>query len=290
MATKTDRNTGIPILMGTVLVLGICLFSAGCLSASPDTGGDALNGTDTKPDRAPLLNGTEWQLKSYDNGTAGLVSVTEGSPVTLIFDEDGGIAGSAGINNYFASYETDGETLSFGLIGSTLMAGSGPLMIQESTFLNLLGETASFSMGGDELKLSDADGTVLLVFEKAQPPAPEPLTGTTWMLTSYTTGNDSVSSVIAGTEISLIVDEDGGVSGSAGCNSYFASYETDGTALSFGPVGATKMFCDEPEGTMVQETTYLNLLEAAAGYGIEGDILTVQDASEKTILTFTAAE
>jgi len=409
MVTKNDRKTGLSFLIGTAFVLGICLFSAGCLSASPDTDGD-INGTDNKTDRAPILDETDWQLKSYDNGTDGMVSVIEGSEITLTFDdegriagsagvnryfasyetdgeklsfglagstmmagpedammqeniylkllnetasfsgvgdelelhdsdgnvllvfekipsitgeslkdtkwvldsynngneaivsvitgteitlefdEEGGIAGSAGVNRYFASYETDGEKLSFGLAGSTMMAGPEDAMTQETTYLKLLNETASFSGVGDELKLYDSDGTVLLVFKKAVPPTPESLTGTTWVLDSYNNGNEAIVSVIAGTNVTLTLDEDGGISGSAGCNNYFASYETDGNALTFGSIGSTEMFCDDPEGTMDQETTYLKLLDTAAGYEIEGDSLTVQDSTDTTILTFTAAE
>ena len=290
MATKNERKTGISFLIGTTLVLGICLFSAGCLSASPDMSGDATDGTDTKTDRAPGLNGTHWLLTSYDNGTEGMVSVIEGLYITLEFDEEGRIAGFAGVNRYFASYEATGDSLSFGVTGSTMMAGTEDAMIQESKYLKLLNETASFSGVGDELKLYDSGGTVQLVFKKAMPPAPESLTGTTWVLDSYNNGNEAIVSVIAGTEISLTLDEDGGIAGFAGCNNYFASYETDGNSLSFWPVGATEMFCDEPEGTMYQEIVYLNLLDTAAGYLIEEDSLTLQDSSGKTILTFIAAE
>lgn len=281
MATKNNRKTGVSILIGTALVLGICLFCAGCLSTSPD-------GTDTKTDRAPVLNGTNWYLESYDNGTNGIVSVIPGTEITLEFDEDGGVAGFAGVNRYFASYEADGDTLTFGIAGSTMMAGPEDAMMQENTYLRLLNATASFSIEEDELNLCDSDGNVLLVFERAVPSAPVPLTGTTWVLTSYNNGDEAVVSVIAGTEITLNLDEDGGITGSAGCNRYFASYETDGNALSFGMIGATEKFCDEPEGTMAQETTYLDLLNTTAGYVIEGDSLTTQNSSGKTVLTFTA--
>jgi heat shock protein HslJ len=394
MATTNNRKTGISILMGSMLVLGICLLSAGCLSESSDSDAGALKGT-------------EWQLKSYDNGAAGAVSVIGGSTITLIFGEDGRIAGSAGVNTYFASYEANGYTLSFGDVGTTRMAGPAPLMAQESmylkllsetatfsvekgelkllnadgtvlltfekippvtaeslkgsdwvlrsyndnaaivsvitgteitlsfdekggvagsagvnryfasyeakgnaltfgeagttlmagpadamqqeaTFLKLLGETATFSGAGDELKLLNADGTVILVFARVVPAASESLTGTTWILDSYHE-NEAVVSVITGTEISLSLDKDGKISGLAGCNNYFGAYETDGAALSFKQVGATLMYCDEPEGLMAQETTYLSLLETAASYGITEDQLTVKNASGAVILTFTAA-
>ncbi len=121
------------------------------------------------------------------------------------------------------------------------------------------------------------------------PPAPESLTGTTWVLDLYDGGKGAIVSVITGTEISLTLNKEGEISGSAGCNNYFGSYETDGAALTFGTVGATLMFCEEPKGTMEQETTYMNLLEKGTGYGIEGDRLAVQDASGKIILIFTAA-
>ena len=168
------------------------------------------------------------------------------------------------------------------------MAGPADAMQQEATFLKLLGETATFSGAGDELKLLNADGTVILVFARVVPAASESLTGTTWILDSYHE-NEAVVSVITGTEISLSLDKDGKISGLAGCNNYFGAYETDGAALSFKQVGATLMYCDEPEGLMAQETTYLSLLETAASYGITEDQLTVKNASGAVILTFTAA-
>ena len=289
MATKNNRKTDLSILIGTALLLGICLFSAGCLSASPDADGGAPDGADATTDRAPLVNEEGWQLKSYDDGTDEMAVVTEGTEITLKFDVDGGIAGNAGINNYFASYEADGDAL-FGVVGSTMMAGPEDAMMQETTYLTLLNETASFSLEGDELTLYDSDGNALLVFEKVVPPAPMPLTGTTWTLDSYNNGNEAVISVITGTEITLTLDEDGEIAGSAGCNMYFASYEAGDNAISFGIVGATEVYCDEPVGTMAQEAIYFRLLESAAGYDIEGDSLTIQDSSGETILTFTAAK
>ena len=237
---------------------------------------------------ADSLKGSDWVLQSYNDNNA-IVSVIAGTEITLSFDEEGRIAGSAGVNSYFTSYEVSGNALTFGTIGTTMMAGPEDAMKQESTFLKLLSETTAFSGVGDELKLWDADETVILVFTKVVPPAPESLTGTTWILDSYNGGNGAIVSVITGTEISLSLNKDNEISGSAGCNTYFGSYETDGAALSFGMIGATLMFCDEPKGTMEQETAYLNLLEIAAYYGITGDQLVVEDAEGTVILTFTAA-
>ncbi|MEA2035057.1 MAG: META domain-containing protein [Euryarchaeota archaeon] len=297
MVKKNNQKTGIPLLFGTAIVLAVCLICAGCISAPPDTDGnnqnESINETTEVPTlpTLPTLSGTEWQLISYDNGTKEMVSVIKGTEITLEFDQDGRITGSAGINRYFAPYEINDDKLSFGLIGSTLMAGPGPVMNQESTYLKLLNSTASFGAKEEEkLTFFDPDGKAILVFEKAQPPAQKPLAGTKWVLNSYNDGNEAIVSVIAGTEINLTFNEEGGISGSAGCNSYFSSYETDGDTLSFGLIGSTKMFCNEPNGIMEQEGTYLKLLESAAGCRIEGDHLTIQDSSDKTILTFIAEE
>jgi heat shock protein HslJ len=46
--------------------------------------------------------------------------------------------------------------------------------------------------------------------------------------------------------------EDGQVSGTAGCNNHFASYEADAEAdsITMGEVGSTMITCAEPEGIM----------------------------------------
>lgn len=285
MGTKITSKTGISLLLGTAIVLGACLFCAGCLSASPDA--DVGDGSGNETRTVTALPGTAWVLTAFANGSNGMTSLIEETEITLVFDEDGSIAGSAGLNNYFTTYETEADALTFGPCGTTLMAGPEDVMNQESTYLALLAETASFGIDGDELHLFNADGEEILVFVKAPEPIDVSLTGTTWVLESYLGGSDAVSSVIAGTTITLVFDEDGGIAGSAGCNNYFASYEADANTLTVGPVGATKMFCDDPVGTMNQENAYLSLLASVTGYTIGGEHLTLEDEAGTPLLTFT---
>ena len=97
-----------------------------------------------------------------------------------------------------------------------------------------------------------------------------------WVLQSYgEPGN--LTYVIADTEITAeFVSSEGTVKGSAGCNSYFGSYEVEGSQLSIpGPIGATEMYCAEPEGVMDQEQEYLATLQLAESYEINGDELTI---------------
>jgi heat shock protein HslJ len=90
---------------------------------------------------------------------------------------------------------------------------------------------------------------------------------------------------LSGTTVTLDFGDDRRITGSAGCNRYFASYEMKGTAITIGPAGSTMMYCDTP-GVMDQESTYLALLSQAMTFTIEGDRLTVSDAKGTTILTF----
>jgi len=113
------------------------------------------------------------------------------------------------------------------------------------------------------------------------------LEDTKWVLQSYgETGN--LTDVLASTEITAeFVSSEGTVKGSAGCNSYFGSYEVKGSKLSIpGPIGATEMYCMEPEGVMDQEQEYLNTLQLAESYEIDGDELIINCGSQ--ILIYSA--
>lgn len=78
---------------------------------------------------------------------------------------------------------------------------------------------------------------------------------------------------------------DGRVTGSGGCNQYFAAYQTSGSTLSLGPIGSTKRACAD-EARNRAEVAYLEALGKVASYAIEGNVLTLRDASGATLLEF----
>jgi heat shock protein HslJ len=94
--------------------------------------------------------------------------------------------------------------------------------------------------------------------------------------------------LIAGTKIDAVFTENGSVSGSAGCNSYFAAYTANGTSLFLGPVGSTKKYCGEPGGIMGQEQSFLSLLSRAYRYKIDGGQLELVDSEGNGLLWFGA--
>jgi heat shock protein HslJ len=81
---------------------------------------------------AAELEGVTWQLIAYtdQNGMLSMFGVE--STITL---QDGEAGGLAGCNMFFAPYTLDGDQLTFGPAGSTMMACEERAMAQEQTFL-----------------------------------------------------------------------------------------------------------------------------------------------------------
>lgn len=83
--------------------------------------------------------------------------------ITLVFDNNGKVAGCAGVNRYFSGkpvLEKDGD-IDFDMMGSTMMAGPG--MQYESLFLKTLDEADDFAIIDGKLYLYD-DNNVIAVF------------------------------------------------------------------------------------------------------------------------------
>jgi heat shock protein HslJ len=122
-----------------------------------------------------------------------------------------------------------------------------------------------------------------------EPAATEPaeLAGTSWMLESIGMPDDP-QPVLEDSEITLLFDEqDGTLAGNAGCNQYQGSYERDGDQLNVGALISTRMACAEPEGVMLQEREYLDALQSAESYQVQGEQLTITYAND-SILRFRA--
>jgi heat shock protein HslJ len=101
----------------------------------------------------------------------------------------------------------------------------------------------------------------------------ESLEGETWIASELNTGS-GLSEPLPGTVLTARFD-DGSVTGSAGCNSYFAGYVLDGDSIEIGAIGATRAFCGDPDGVMDQEFNYLAVLEAVDRYERDEDRLTL---------------
>ena len=114
------------------------------------------------------------------------------------------------------------------------------------------------------------------------------LEDTEWFLRSYGE-QDNLENIIEGTKITATFNSaTGEVSGSAGCNTFFARYEVTGSTLSIFEMAYTEMACLSPEGVMQQEQEFLSILANAQSFQADDTTLTILYSGGQQ-LYFTAA-
>jgi heat shock protein HslJ len=113
---------------------------------------------------------------------------------------------------------------------------------------------------------------LLLCHPALAAPASPPLAGTVWVLARYGQPGH-LTPALPGREVTVVFGDQGRLTGSAGCNSYFAGFKTEGNRMAVTAAGATKMFCGDPPGLMVQENQYLIALSSVERYKIKGNKL-----------------
>lgn len=113
------------------------------------------------------VEGRSWVVRSL-GGSGSSVAPIDGTVISATF-EDGTVSGIAGCNNYFAGYELDGDSITVGPAGSTLMFCGEPegVMEQEQAYLALLQSADSVDVDGDTLTLSSG-GSVVLTYAEAE--------------------------------------------------------------------------------------------------------------------------
>lgn len=84
----------------------------------------------------------------------------------------------------------------------------------------------------------------------------------------------------------IFVEEENRVSGYAGCNNYFATYDLRGSELTFGNAGATRMMCAD----MSVEDVFLKKLNEIAYYKMVKSELHLFDAKDKLIMLAIAEQ
>ena len=94
---------------------------------------------------------TESSLSSQDLTTLGITAD--------FFAEQ--MSGQGPVNNYFTDYTVEGESIEFGEIGQTMMAGEPAMMEAESAYFELLGTVTTFELTGDTLVLKAGEEEVL---------------------------------------------------------------------------------------------------------------------------------
>ncbi len=136
----------------------------------------------------------------------------------------------------------------------------------------------TFSLTDGELveDSSDVEGTLSL----------ETIASTEWVLSKFSFEEEAPDEP----RVTFVVDAaEGRVSGSGGCNNYFASIEaSEAGSLTLGVIGSTQMACPEPVSEI--ESRFLESLAGVTGYGFYFGqlVLDYQNGENPGTLFFTA--
>jgi heat shock protein HslJ len=107
-----------------------------------------------------------------------------------------------------------------------------------------------------------------------------------WILTTMAIQNGRTL-LVPTTEITLVFNPDGNLTGYSGCNNYFASYTLTGAMTEFGngirvgPIASTKKYC-EIYGP--QEATYLQVLQDTKAYTVNLNQLSLTDKDQNVLV------
>jgi heat shock protein HslJ len=107
----------------------------------------------------------DWKLVSYGSPSKLTPAVAD-VDTSLVFDKEGKVSGSVGCNSFGGDYKVDGTKITFESVVSTLMFCEGPVGDQETTTLNVLAGEATFALDGNNLTITSADGSSVIVLAK----------------------------------------------------------------------------------------------------------------------------
>ncbi len=246
-----------------LLALPFALLAAACGS----------DGGDMPTDQA-------WQLSEIAGSDGTMTALTTDSTPTLVFEDDRA-AGNASCNQYSGSFELDGSSITFGLLVSTQMFCANPgVMEQEAAYLVALQSVDTWAIDGGSLTLS-AGGSLVLRYAAIS----QDLAGTSWDLIAYNNGTGGFQSTVIDVPVTAVFADDGTLSGTAGCNNYGTTWETDDGSIEIGPASSTAMACAN-EQTMTQEARYLELLDLAKTYRVDAGSLEMFDAEGARVLQY----
>lgn len=136
----------------------------------------------TQPIDAPQLAGTSWTVTDYSQGPGMLTNIWK-TEVTISFAADGTVSGSAGCNDYGATWKVsggydefesgvpdpdDGQVLIIeGLSWTEMACEDEAIMEQEAEILDLLQRAGRWVLIRGNFNLRDAEGAFLFEAEPA---------------------------------------------------------------------------------------------------------------------------
>jgi len=242
------------IHVGRLLLLGLLLVS--CMTReSAGTGPDAVG-----------MEGIQWYLVEVA-GSAVSQMAGDKQPYILLDAAQKRASGFSGCNNFFSSYERDGESLKFGPVGATRMACPDLEMGLETEVSKALDQTRAWKIKDGELLFLD-DSKVLARFamhqENGSTEEEMKLSGPVWHWVQTLYNDDRKFTPADPANYTVQFREDGTISVRADCNQKGGIFSVSAgqKRLSIEITHSTMAAC--PEGSLEDE--FVRGLSAAAIY------------------------
>ena len=110
------------------------------------------------------LTGTNWVCTMYNNGRGGFQSVAASSTITALFEANGTLSGSGGVNQYHTTYTVTSDSISIAPPAATMIAGPPDVMNQEAAYFAALGRASTYAIEGSTMTLRAPDGAAMVAY------------------------------------------------------------------------------------------------------------------------------
>jgi heat shock protein HslJ len=260
---------------GVLAALALAVVATAC---SSDDGADATSSS-TDP--------TELTGRTFVSTEVTGTPIPGDGPLVVEFPEANTIAATAGCNRAVGAVDLSDGVVHADNLASTMMACAPPKDGADAWLSALFAGNPRWTVDGDVLTMTGDAVTVSLTDKKVVDPD-RSLTGTEWVATTmYTPEAAITSAALERSAPTLIVAEDGSVSGSTGCNRFTGTARIGDGTLTFGPLGTTRMACPDAEVTAV-ENHVLAVLAGETTYEIDAATMRITAPNGVDGLGFTA--
>lgn len=218
------------------------------------------------------LRGLSWTLR-FGGGPDGEIELVEGWPITLTFDRET-LGGTAACNGYGSGYQIVGSRFFLEGLGWNEMGCEPAVQAAEQAYFAALRDVDGIDLVGDELALSGPASE--LIFGPTELVAVDDLIGTLWLLETMIT--DGVATAVEGEPATLLLKEDGTVTGGTGCRSLSGSYTVFGSEILFPNFAADG---DCPQSLRDQDGMVVGVLGDGFVPKVDGETLTLSSVGNE---------